>query len=402
MSRPELRHAAHLATLLLASTLLICSAPAGATRREVWTLQRLPVGGSPHADFQSVTCPTSVYCFAVGYTYRYDSSVTHPLAVTWDGSHWSDQTVPAKPVNAQLNAVGCSSATACTAVGYATNRDGQTYPIAVRWNGFAWSYQKVPAPRSYGSADQASLWGVACPGVHRCIAVGSDDDAGSALAELWNGRRWSIQRIRDPNQDQMQLLDISCGSRSDCVAGGTITPQACAAPLLERWNGSVWRMLVAARLPHFDPVNDVCGPPGDGVLGGIACLAGGGCTAVGYYSPSNSIFDKVLAERLKRGVWDRQPTPSLTYRIDPWGGDAFYSAVACLHAGTCFAVGAAGSAMRFLPIVSRWNGRRWIGRTVAAGSTDGGGLVSVACQGPASCFAVGATSDDEPLVLRMT
>ena len=45
-----------------------------------------------------------------------------------------------------LWAVSCTSATACTAVGYYATTSGASAALAERWNGTAWAVQPTPNP----------------------------------------------------------------------------------------------------------------------------------------------------------------------------------------------------------------------------------------------------------------
>src|SRR5690348_11177752 len=46
----------------------------------------------------------------------------------------------------QLNAVSCSAATACTAVGTNLSPSGVNVTLAERWNGTSWHHQSTPNP----------------------------------------------------------------------------------------------------------------------------------------------------------------------------------------------------------------------------------------------------------------
>ena len=61
-----------------------------------------------------------------------------------------------------------------------------------------WSIQQVPTP---ASSTKAHLSSVSCASPTACTSVGSYTDAANhpaALAERWNGKRWSIQNIPRP------------------------------------------------------------------------------------------------------------------------------------------------------------------------------------------------------------
>ena len=76
-------------------------------------------------------------------------SGSHLLAEQWDGSGWRIQPAPV-PSGAQfsfLNAVACTSASFCVAVGFPFDSAGN--PVATleeRWNGKSWAIQSTPNP----------------------------------------------------------------------------------------------------------------------------------------------------------------------------------------------------------------------------------------------------------------
>jgi hypothetical protein len=92
----------------------------------------------------------------------------------WDGANWAIETVPvALGATETLNAVSCTAADACAAVGDSL---GPTHPSvdAYVWNGAAWTLQDVP--NSPGPA-LASLKGISCTSNNVCTAVGVNEGA---------------------------------------------------------------------------------------------------------------------------------------------------------------------------------------------------------------------------------
>lgn len=155
----------------------------------------------------------------------------------WNGRRWLQQTIPV-PRSAPgvfLSGVSCSSASACTAVGYWDPASCPQYlvvcanpqPLMVRWNGSSWTRQQPP--RHAGKIGD-SLGGVSCPSARQCIAVGRE-------AERWNGSRWMMQRIPRPGVgcfigNGPSCLSVSCATARLCVAIGNGN--------VYRWNGSRW------------------------------------------------------------------------------------------------------------------------------------------------------------------
>jgi hypothetical protein len=69
--------------------------------------------------------------------------------------------------------VSCTSATACAAIGR-----GRRGTLAEIWNGKRWTIERLPKP------NRASLFGVSCASATACIAVGSSSEA--TLAERFS------------------------------------------------------------------------------------------------------------------------------------------------------------------------------------------------------------------------
>jgi hypothetical protein len=88
-------------------------------------------------------------------------------------------------VTPELEAVSCTSASACTATGvYDTSSDDTPVLMAERWNGKAWAIQKIPSPDgAFGSG----LVGVSCTSASACTAAGwyYTNSTYVTLAERW-------------------------------------------------------------------------------------------------------------------------------------------------------------------------------------------------------------------------
>ena len=95
-----------------------------------WTAQTPPPGTS---RLSSVSCPSTVDCFAVG--------VNSVLASVNEGYAWSPQSIPSDV--AGLNAVSCASTSDCTAVGFGIF--GSPVIIGTVDAGVNWSSEPVPS-----------------------------------------------------------------------------------------------------------------------------------------------------------------------------------------------------------------------------------------------------------------
>jgi hypothetical protein len=134
-------------------------------------------------------------------------------------------------------------------------------------------------------------------------------------------------------------------------------------------------------------------------LAAVSCPSQTACTAVGDYYNANGA-QVTLAEAWHGGSWAIQPTP------DPAGaGISVLLGVSCASPDACMAVGYT----RYVgghpeqPLAEAWNGKSW---KIAAAATPGKKptqLSAVSCTAPASCMAVGFTSNGiGPLPLTET
>ena len=173
-----------------------------------WTLQIIPVpAGANTSALESVSCPTTTDCTAVGY-----EGLSGPLAENWNGTAWTVQTTPG---TGALTGVSCPTTDLCWAVG------GTGSMVAEEWNGSAWTVQSLPAPTG---ATSTSLTGVSCPSASDCVAVGryTESQGGAmTLAEQWNGTSWTIMHSPNPVGSVGNYLSgVSCATATACTAVG--------------------------------------------------------------------------------------------------------------------------------------------------------------------------------------
>jgi hypothetical protein len=301
-------------------------------------------GGGP-ATFNAVSCTSASACTAVGY---YPSSAGGlPLAERWNGTAWAIQKIPG---SGSLAGVSCTSASACIAVGGS---------LAERWNGTAWAIQKIPQPSGGGS-----LGGVSCTSASACTAVGSSN--GATLAERWNGTAWTIQKTANPSGTGGSGLDaVSCSSASACTAVGNSS----GGTLAESWNGTSWA------------IQQTPNPSGgtDG-LDGVSCTSASACIAVAN-TPAASY---IVAEQWNGTAWVIQDMPN------PSGVDSiFVTGVSCTSASACTAAGNyfLDSGTQYV-LAERWNGTAWVIQPTASPSGQGF-LNGVSCASASACTAVG-------------
>lgn len=232
---------------------------AGAVRWDgkTWSPEQTYFGSQ--GTIGAVSCSSGTSCTAVGETGG------GAAAEQWNGTTWSTQTVQ-QPANAgsspTLLAVSCTSSNACTAVGYylkyfkTIGTSPEMLALVERWDGERWSLQSVPVPpgATRGAYESVSLAGVSCVSDKSCTAVGDanypvsisgigDGDLLEAIAEQWDGTRWSPQTLpRLPGADATLLNSVSCTASAFCMAAGssaTFSASGCPClPLVEQSSGT--------------------------------------------------------------------------------------------------------------------------------------------------------------------
>ncbi|MGD0395211.1 MAG: hypothetical protein ABSC41_21525, partial [Acidimicrobiales bacterium] len=323
-------------------------------------------------------------CTAVG-TYEYSSDVFATLAEVWNGTRWTVQTTPnpKDAIDSYLDAVSCSSATACTAVGQYESSSYAEVTLAEVWNGTSWTVQTTPNPS--GAFYGTELYGVSCSSPVACTAVGTYEyrsGVSETLAEVWNGTSWTIQTTANPKGDTgTSLHGVSCRSATACTAVGgnsSVTSEA----LAEVWNGTSWR------------VQTTPNPEGgtDSYLDAVSCSSAAACTAVGTYD-NRSGAEVTLAERWNGTSWRVQTTPNPSRAAMDLPPDTELDGVSCSLATACTAVGTFFNRSRTqVTLAERWNGTSWAVQTTPnpSGAVYGSQLYGVSCRSATACTAVGS------------
>jgi hypothetical protein len=336
--------------------------------------------GAATSNLSGVSCTSASACIAVGGSTTGTSD--EMLAERWNGKVWTIQPTPS-PSGAQdtsLFGVSCTSASACTAVGYYAS--GTTsLPLAERWNGTTWAIQKMPNPSS-GTQD-GFLFGVSCSSASACTAVGSTDAIAGpqiALAEHWNGKVWAIQKVAKFSASENGYLDgVSCTSASACTAVGSYSAGG-GETLAERWNGKVWA------------IQPTLGPTNTSVLKAVSCTSASACTAVGSYHGEKSGASEGLVQRWNGTKWASQPFRHAK--------NATVTGVSCTSASACIAVGGVLGAGGGL-LAESWNGTTWTIQTTPNPAGEGGGVDSVSCTSASACTDVGGYVNSAGITLTL-
>jgi hypothetical protein len=150
-----------------------------------WSQVRSPAPNN-NSILQGVSCTSATACWAAGGTG--ESPRGRNDVLRWNGHAWSHIATPDAGGTSGysfLYAVRCSSAHNCWAVGGYQNGHS-TGNQALHWNGHRWSVAPVPNP---GPDYTPALNAVTCSSAASCWAVGDE------TALHWNGHHWSASRL---------------------------------------------------------------------------------------------------------------------------------------------------------------------------------------------------------------
>jgi hypothetical protein len=246
---------------------------------------------------------------------------------------------------AQVNAVACTSAGNCTAVGsYTSSTAGRSF-AATQANGTWGKAKPVPVAAAI-SGYETSLLTVTCPAPGNCTAAGLLVGGGNQLvvvASEVNGTWGKIHELPGiaaltTTSHWSEANGLACTSAGNCAIGGVYLDASHhnQAFVAAQVNGT-WH--TAAQVP---------GTGGTGAsVNAVSCVPAGPCTAGGSY-PGGSPTGRAFAITDTGGTWG--PLTAI-----PASSSDAISSLSCTSAGNCTAGGPATS-----------NGTRPIGAFTAA------------------------------------
>jgi hypothetical protein len=244
-------------------------------------------------------------------------------------------------------------------------------PIGPRWS-------IVESPNN-GSPGTNQFFATTCASASDCWAVGYSDvgNGYSTLIERWNGSVWKI--VSSPNNSGNNIFyGVTCTSTLDCWAVGTYWDYQglFQRTLIEHWNGDMWNIVSS-------PNRGLSSPPID-VLVGVACISASECWAAGTNDDRNG-FGQTLIERWDGASWTIVDSPN------PGGSNSLF-AVTCASPSQpeeCWAVGQTVTGLGAgQTLVEKWDGGIW---SIVSSPNSGGwnDLRGVTCASQGDCWAIG-------------
>jgi len=253
-----------------------------------WKVQTTPnPTGATTSRLEAVSCISAAECTATGW---YESSEkTYTLAERWNGTEWAIQTTPnpseGHPVH--LDGVSCTSSTSCAAGGYYYTPGLEIDPMAMHWNGTEWTLQTVPKPVK---EREARIEAISCTSSAACTGTGSYSPSSTedykTMAQRWNGTEWAIQSTLNPS-GASSLDGVSCSAAAACTAVGETSVSEELLTLAEAWNGTEWLIQTTPN------------PTGakESHLSATSCTSSTVCVAAGFYRKIRAGAPVPLVER---------------------------------------------------------------------------------------------------------
>jgi hypothetical protein len=325
---------------VLVALLFVAAGAVPASASAAWTIvpSPNPAGSSP--TLLSVSADASSDAVTVGEVFNRSTGHYLTVAERWNGTGWSITPTQNPSSDEWLNGVAAISPTNAWAAGFQNNSAwAANRTLIEHWNGTSWS--TVVSPNPSGGYDD--LWGTFAASSTDVWAVGraSTTLGGQAtLTEHWNGTSWSV--VPSPNASSYDDLHRVFGSSStDVWAVGTAynTASNVAAPLIEHWNGSAWRIVPSPVL-------------GSSYLRGAWATAPGDAWIVGEWdSPAPAYTPHVLIYHWDGTSWKSVTSPSAV-------GYALYGVTASSQSDAWIS-GVQTSASGTRTLIEHWNGSQW-------------------------------------------
>jgi hypothetical protein len=279
-------------------------------------------------------------------------------------SSWTIQPTPS-PKGNYLAAVSCYAGDTCLAAGGTGPGPASVHGLIEQRQDGIWKKLDLSLDRDVPEA-------VSCTSAPSCLVVGmfySVANGAKEWAMQWSGGHWTAVQPTSVPPETSILTGASCLSDTDCVAVGWVATTQVVAALAQRWDGSHWTTLAPPRPAGAVQVH----------LYGVSCPTTTDCTTVGWYSGKDQ-KEHPIAARWNGEHWVIQKPPV------PGSAAGGLSAVSCVSASDCTAVGYDTVGGKTGPLADSWNGHAWTEQAVGpAGAT----LTGISCVSASSCTAVG-------------
>jgi hypothetical protein len=234
------------------AALALAVIPSMAGAATTWSVAHPPYTAAdnvPYAPLNGIAAITASNVWAVG-----QNSGT-PQINHWNGSSWSQSALPSGPcsvfeADCAFTGVSGNSASDVITVGEGTIPTSSGWvseALAYRWNGSAWSQLTVPSSITYDEMEHIQVFS---PADAWAVGTGSSSSGATVVAALnWNGTSWTQVATPVSTTNNLSVNAISGSSASDIwVVGETVTPgyhNRQFTSVIVHYNGSSWTQVTA-------------------------------------------------------------------------------------------------------------------------------------------------------------
>ena len=385
------------AGIALVAALVLGASPALAAG---WTIVSAPPTGQ-NAQLQGVTAPSDTNAWAVGSENGAINTGlgSHALIDHWNGTAWSQATVPSLTGTVSLAGTSSSGASDAWAVGTQRPQRYTFDPLALHWNGSTWATS--PSITSAVPGD-TYLIGVADISATDAYAIGDNTPLASGELAQWNGSTWSKVTYPLPTSTgyPTTLNAISASSPTNVWIVGSYMLQVSATNLRyetfsDHWNGSTWSVVPMPLVSGSDSLLAYEFSSADAISAtNVWAVGGSGDNVIGLGgSPSNT-----LIEHYNGTAWSIVPSPS------PGTNNAL-TGVTESSATNLWAVGydTPTGATQAQTLTLNWNGTAWT--TVASPDQGSPSLLTSVSTTPGDAIVwaagfSGTTGSFNPLLMQ--
>lgn len=212
-----------------------------------WSQVTLPAFTTA-SDLDAVSASSATDAWAVGGTCNYKSYRCKALILHWNGTSWSKSSIPSRVNDLEPTLFTVSDVSPTDAWAGGSDFNGA---LALHWNGHSWTSVKLPT----GAGFTEGIDGIAAiPGTSEIWAL--VEASGGTLMLKWNGTKWHAYNLQ--GNTQLESVDaVAASSVSNAWDVGWSYSRSEAEPSLTvRWNGRSWTN-VKAPSPH--PVDELFG-----------------------------------------------------------------------------------------------------------------------------------------------
>lgn len=306
---------------------------------------------SPDSSFKALSCATAGNCTAAG-KFRDVNGRNQAFTQTMTNGAWADGQPATFAAGVQhafpeaiFNAVSCTSAGHCTAAGSFKDIATRTQAFTQTMTSGSWA-DSQPATFAGGvqhASPDATFNAISCSSAGNCTAVGRFKDVASrnrAFTQTMTNGAWASSQpaafaVGVENANPGAVFNaVTCSSPGNCTAAGSFVDAtglslAFAQTMINGTWGEGQPAVFAA---------GVLGTYPNATFNAISCNGAGDCTAAGRFSNTSGYLESFTAT-MDAGIWREAVPVSFASGAQHSQPSDTLAAVSCSSAGNCTAAG---------------------------------------------------------------